>query len=142
MIKRSLSQVWNNLDQSIKWNAFRFIFGFRSIPRLHVPDFFQVITFMFKIVDFAHFIVNSQPITQKLKNVLFTHIHDALSFSYFENGIARYFTEKPWIKTSKTPFFDTFDQMADAEAKIEKQLQITKIQTISQIPSEYQNFPI
>jgi hypothetical protein len=45
-------------------------------------------------------------------------------------------------KRQKTPFFDTFDQMADAEAKIEKQLQITKIQTISQIPSEYQIFPI
>jgi hypothetical protein len=69
---------------------------------------------MFKIVNFAHFFVDLQPIRQKFKKYdLFDVLH-SLALLYSENEVSDISTEKVFYRNvDKTPFFGTFNQIAD-----------------------------
>jgi hypothetical protein len=79
---------------------------------------FLIITFIFKIVIFANFFVDSQPIRQKFEKLqprwhITYMISDTLSFLYSKNDMYGFSTKKAlYQNVEKTPFFETFDPIA------------------------------
>jgi hypothetical protein len=76
--------------------------------------YFLILAFMFKIVDFAHFFVDLQPIRPKFKKMLLIQCSPTLCACYIPKMTFLSFTQKkPYIKTSKNTLFGTLDQIAD-----------------------------
>jgi hypothetical protein len=79
-----------------------------------------ILTFIFKIVDFAHFFVDLQPTRSKFEITSYTLFTTPRACYILKMTFLAFPQKKPLIKTSKKHhFFGTFNQIADQpEAKI------------------------